>query len=283
MSSQIVNDRLVGVPFFESPNCGGPLVPELLVLHYTVIYPASGVVSGFRRPSSRASAHLVLDFDGSWTQMVPFDRQAWHAGESVWRGRPSLNHWTLGIEVVNPGPVKVGETITIDTNNRVWKGGYRPSPADRALMPAGCPPAWKHWATYTEAQIVALERVCRLLVAEYRLREIVRHSDVSPGRKFDPGPLFPIDRIRQAAFGSHVDPSPALPTLRLGPKSELSAPYVMTLQERLNVHGADPPLKVDGDFGDKTKVAVMAFQRRRGIDDDGVVGKQTWPLLLASP
>jgi N-acetylmuramoyl-L-alanine amidase len=285
----IQNHRLIGVPFIESPNCGGALSPEVLVLHYTVSWPASAVIAGFRRPASRASAHLVLDLDGQFTQMVPFHRQAWHAGVSEWRGRQKLNHWSLGIEIVNPGPVFPGESVTIDDNKRTWKGGFKPGPTDPALLPKGCPKHWKHWATYDASQIQALESVCRELVVEYGLKEIVGHSDVSPGRKFDPGPIFPMERIRTAAFrrdsipiAPPIDPK-NLPTLRKGPKLASTVPHVSLAQERLNVHGADPKLLVDGDFGGKTQNAVVDFQKRRGIDDDGVIGKQSWPLLLADP
>jgi peptidoglycan hydrolase-like protein with peptidoglycan-binding domain len=37
---------------------------------------------------------------------------------------------------------------------------------------------------------------------------------------------------------------------------------------------------VDGDFGAKTEAAVKEFQRNRGLDPDGVVGKQTWAALF---
>lgn len=36
----------------------------------------------------------------------------------------------------------------------------------------------------------------------------------------------------------------------------------------------------DGDFGGATETAVIAFQRAKGLDDDGVVGKKTWNALL---
>ena len=37
---------------------------------------------------------------------------------------------------------------------------------------------------------------------------------------------------------------------------------------------------VDGLFGDVTEQAVREFQRRRGLEDDGVVGPQTWAEIL---
>ena len=37
---------------------------------------------------------------------------------------------------------------------------------------------------------------------------------------------------------------------------------------------------VDGDFGVKTKAAVMAFQKAKGLVVDGIVGTKTWSKLL---
>lgn len=39
------------------------------------------------------------------------------------------------------------------------------------------------------------------------------------------------------------------------------------------------PLDVDGDFGPRTKLAVQEFQRRVGLDADGIVGSLTWEQL----
>ena len=39
-------------------------------------------------------------------------------------------------------------------------------------------------------------------------------------------------------------------------------------------------LVVDGDFGKKTKEAIIVFQRNRGLVQDGVVGSNTWDWLL---
>lgn len=36
---------------------------------------------------------------------------------------------------------------------------------------------------------------------------------------------------------------------------------------------------VDGKFGDKTELAVKAFQKAEGLDVDGIVGKATWSRL----
>ena len=65
---------------------------------------------------------------------------------------------------------------------------------------------------------------------------------------------------------------------------------VRQLQERLKAHLADPG-KIDGEFGDKTRDAVIAFQQARinegrdvgcrynGNKPDGKCGELTWAIL----
>ena len=39
-------------------------------------------------------------------------------------------------------------------------------------------------------------------------------------------------------------------------------------------------MKIDSSFGATTKAAVVAFQRLAGISADGIVGRQTWDILV---
>lgn len=66
----------------------------------------------------------------------------------------------------------------------------------------------------------------------------------------------------------------AQPTLRLGAKG----PAVVELQKKLAAKGFSPGA-ADGDFGQKTLVAVKAFQKANHLTADGVVGPQTWAAL----
>ncbi|MES2644393.1 MAG: peptidoglycan-binding protein [Myxococcota bacterium] len=59
-----------------------------------------------------------------------------------------------------------------------------------------------------------------------------------------------------------------------------SGALVRIAQTLLNRHGAS--LEVDGGFGDKTDNAVRAFQRRRGLEVDGVIGPATAAALNKS-
>ncbi|VWX51393.1 N-acetylmuramidase domain-containing protein [Novosphingobium sp. 9U] len=63
-----------------------------------------------------------------------------------------------------------------------------------------------------------------------------------------------------------------MPLLKIGDTGQ----DVMHLQELL---GQVP----DGDFGPGTKSKVMAAQKKAGMYADGIVGRQTWELLLSAP
>ena len=47
----------------------------------------------------RVSSHLFIRRSGEVVQFVDFDRRAWHAGESQFRGRTSCNDFSIGIEL----------------------------------------------------------------------------------------------------------------------------------------------------------------------------------------
>lgn len=59
-----------------------------------------------------------------------------------------------------------------------------------------------------------------------------------------------------------------------------AGPEVATIQRIIVAAGIDTTLKIDGEFGPATKTAVMALQKKLGIEQDGAVGKKTWPAAL---
>jgi len=70
-------------------------------------------------------------------------------------------------------------------------------------------------------------------------------------------PAYPGSPLRQGSTGSDVE----------------------TLQQRLNDLGYG--IAVDGNFGPGTQGAVVDFQGKNGLGNDGVVGPQTWAALWA--
>lgn len=53
---------------------------------------------------------------------------------------------------------------------------------------------------------------------------------------------------------------------------------IAMIQSKLSSLGYQ--VSVDGDFGEQTTLAVQAFQRDHGLTDDGIVGAQTFRLLM---
>lgn len=86
--------------------------------------------------------------------------------------------------------------------------------------------------------------------------------------------FYSIAALLPTSWDEETQPGPPRhPTLRLGAKQEA----VKLLQQKLNQHGAR--LLTDGSFGPITALAVQSFQRRAGLDADGIVGPQTWTVL----
>ncbi len=53
---------------------------------------------------------------------------------------------------------------------------------------------------------------------------------------------------------------------------------VISVQKELKAAGISPGA-VDGEFGPKTRAAVMRYQRKHRLEVDGVVGAKTWSAL----
>lgn len=189
------DDEGIPLPFKSTPNHGGTLKPEYLVLHYTAGRDAASSISWFQNPDAGASAHLVVGRDGIITQMVPFNQIAWHAGISRWEDRVGLNAYSIGIELDNPGKLS-------RRGNR-WFSWFEQAYDDEFVIEA----VHKNesetagWHTYTPKQIEAALDVSSILMKKYELKDVLGHEDISPGRKSDPGPAFPMASFRSRLLG----------------------------------------------------------------------------------
>lgn len=91
----------------------------------------------------------------------------------------------------------------------------------------------------------------------------------------NPDRLFIGQVICIPTSGPTPPPTPGLcPTLRQGSRGA----DVVRLQQLLLGHGFNPGV-IDGIFGPNTHAAVVAFQRSRGLVQDGIVGVNTWTAL----
>jgi AmpD protein len=166
--------RQVLSPHFDARPAG--VLPELLVVHGISLPPGefggpridrlfTGTLPWDAHPyfkqieGLRASAHALIRRDGQIVQYVPFGERAWHAGQSAYRGRSGCNDFSIGVELEG----------TDDT-------------------------------PYTGPQYPALVALTAALLAAYPSispQAIAGHSEVSPGRKTDPGPSFDWARFRE--------------------------------------------------------------------------------------
>lgn len=182
---KIKDHRLEDAIRKETKNKGSKIiVPEFIVHHYTVGSAASAI-SKFMDPNPPlASAHLLITRGGEIYQFAPFNVATWHAGKSAWEHRLGCNNFTIGIEYENEGPLK----RLADETFRDWYGGKMDgSPEEHPENPIS-----KYWDAYPKAQIEAGLSASAAIVEAYGIRGMLRHSDVAPARKIDPGPAFPL-------------------------------------------------------------------------------------------
>jgi len=178
--------------FVKSPNISGEFakgLPDTIVMHYTA-GPFKPALNTLTNPRVRASAHVILDRDGSITQLVPFNIEAWHAGKSSYGSRDGMNQYSIGIEMVNSGPLTKSGNVY-----RSWFGSaFNPSDVIEATHRNETQP--RFWHTYTEEQIQTAYELCQVIMDNYGIKFILGHEEIAPMRKQDPGPAFPLDRLR---------------------------------------------------------------------------------------
>ncbi len=163
---------------------------DTIIIHYTAGRDAKSSAKYLVRPDIKASAHVVIGRKGEIYQLVPFDTISWPAGTSSYMGRSGYNSYSIGIELDNAGVLtKTGGEFT------AWFGKkYLPNETMEATHRNENSP--RHWHIYTQEQMEACEELCELLIEKYRLKHILGHEEISPGRKQDPGPAFPLDKLR---------------------------------------------------------------------------------------
>lgn len=207
-----------------SPNIDarGDTRPSLIILHYTGMPSADGALSWLCDPRSRVSSHYFVFEDGRLVQSVDETMRAWHAGVSGWHAIRDVNAASIGIEIANPG----------------HDHGYVAFPDD---------------------QIAAVIALTQRIMARWEIPAagVVGHSDVAPGRKIDPGELFPWARLAACGIGRYVPPAPIVDGPALGPGD--SGEQVRQLQRDL----ADAGYLLDetAEFDQRTETVVSAFQR----------------------
>lgn len=165
---------------------GSPMgTRRFLVIHFTSGATALSSINFWKTTEAKgASAHIVIDRDGTIYQCRPFNRTCGHAGKSTWKGFSGLNSCSIGIELANAG------------DSEALAKRWTKLPLVTARHKNGGPVCG--WEAYPPEQLAACEAVSKALVARYNLDDVVGHDDIAPSRKVDPGPAFPMEKLRQA-------------------------------------------------------------------------------------
>ena len=133
---------------------------KFIIIHYTGMKTESKALKKLSNPNSKVSTHYFVKDNGTIVNMVPDEYVAWHAGVSNWKNLKSLNKYSIGIEISNPG----------------HSHGYK---------------------NFSHKQIYSLIKLLRMFILEYKIKRknILGHSDIAPLRKKDPGEKFPWKKL----------------------------------------------------------------------------------------
>lgn len=227
------------------------------VKHLIVHYTAGSFDSAFAELSTGSvSAHylvpqqdIVVRSKQVVIQLVPEERSAWHAGISYWQGRTNINDSSIGIEIVNRG--------------------FGGNPQDQS------------WQAFTPAQIDLIKKLASDVIARHGIEpyRVLGHSDIAPGRKVDPGPLFPWKELADAGIGAWPDAA-AVSRYLAGRDPHETVDNIALLQAQLRQYGYDAPLT--GQLDIVTVQVLIAFQMHfRAFDYSGAADAETEAILQA--
>nr|WP_269808801.1 N-acetylmuramoyl-L-alanine amidase [Enterovibrio nigricans] len=157
---------------------------RFLVMHYTAVnfdisisaLTGKSVSTHYLVPNPNDKTYVGAGFnDVRIFNLVDEQERAWHAGISSWSGRDNLNDTSIGIEIVNEASYSEGKFI----------------------FPA-----------YDFSQIEAVKQLAVDILKRYpniSPRNVVGHSDISIGRKSDPGAVFPWYELYKSGVGAWFD------------------------------------------------------------------------------
>ena len=237
------NNDLVIDKTHPSPNYNQRIF--YLILHYTALNIENSLMV-LTDPAKQVSAHYLapetnIDGQRKIFELVPEEKRAWHAGISTWGKRTGLNDTSIGIEIVNLG--------------------YKDEAGKRI------------WYPFIEYQIESVIELAKGIVERYQIQPtcVIGHSDVAPGRKVDPGPLFPWKKLYENGVGAWYDEQ----ALEVRHHDEID---ITKLQNNLKTYGY--AIQITGKLDQQTRAVVQAFQMHfRPSDYSGNPDAETIAIL----
>ncbi len=139
---------------------------KFIIFHYTGMKKEKDAIKKLTDNSSKVSCHYLIKKNGKILNLVPELYIAWHAGISKWQNLSSINKYSLGIEISNPGHEY-------------------------------------NYNKFSKNQIKSIIKLSLFLKKKYKIKKefFLGHSDISPDRKKDPGEKFPWEYLSKRKIG----------------------------------------------------------------------------------
>tara|TARA_B100000941_G_scaffold289567_1_gene269240 strand:- start:136 stop:873 length:738 start_codon:yes stop_codon:yes gene_type:complete len=209
---------------------------KFLIIHYTGMKTETSAIKKLLNPKSKVSSHYFIKNNGQIINFVPDEYIAWHAGQSNWKNFKSLNKYSIGIEINNPGHTH----------------GYR---------------------KFNTKQIYSLIKLLKYLVKKFKIKKqnVLGHSDVAPHRKKDPGENFPWYKlaVKNLCVWHNISKKIRIKNR----KTKIKPNEKKLFFNNLNVIGYFESKKIK--LHKNKKYLIMAFQRRyRQELIDGKIDKE---------
>lgn len=232
---------------------------RMVVLHYTtgdwaqslkvLTEPSDNPVSAHYLIPERLDASYPADEPLKVYQLVGEQQRAWHAGNSRWEGKTSLNDQSIGIELVNRSQCYAADD------------GFCSTP------------------DFDPAQMELLAKLLKDILRrhpEITPTRVLGHSDIVPERKQDPGARFPWQWLARQGVGAWYDNQTVLKYWQQLPEQ----PAIRMVQHGLKQYGYG--IEITGEYDRQTQLYLMAFQRHFVPDQvHGHADRKTVAILLA--
>ena len=155
MSKSIIDTTLNYSPNFDVKKRRQKEI-KFIIFHYTGMKKEKEAITKLTNIKSKVSSHYLIKNNGDILTLVPDLYISWHAGLSSWKRYKSINKYSIGIEISNPG------------HENTYK-------------------------KFSKKQINSVLKLCSYLINKYKIKSsyILGHSDIAPYRKKDPGEKFP--------------------------------------------------------------------------------------------
>lgn len=226
---------------YKSPNYNDRVKDskvEFIIIHYTGLdMEFDKVINWFLSKRSEVSCHFLIDKSGEIYNLVDLSKRAWHAGKSCWSNCIDINSHSIGIELHNSG--------TED---------------------------------FTSHQFESLVKLIKKLMSENAIQswDILGHSDVSIGRKIDPGIKFPWHQlaIENISYFSSLSQG----NFDIDISDNNNPQSIKEIQNKLISIGYD--INKSGVFDPQTVEGLKAFQRHwRPAAVNGLLDRSTKNIL----